>query len=108
MVLVCDVCLGGGVTPELTIEAELPEAELPEDDLDEVYISIEADDDDIYDDVQISVDADPEPDPDPRRPPVSDGNIIYGTDDDAVSGAVDVDSGRVQRRDPGLPPVVIE
>lgn len=67
MVLICDACAGGDVP-----------------DYDEVYVSIEADDD-LYDDVEISIEADP----DPAAPPEPIEGVIYGADDAAVSGVIE-------------------
>lgn len=71
MVLVCDGCVDGG----------------DDADYDELYVSLEEDSDEIYAEVEVSVTP---PDKDPAAPPSTEG-VIYGTDDAAVSGAIDVD-----------------
>jgi hypothetical protein len=85
MVLLCSACADGGP----------PQPVGGPEESDDYYALIEADGDES----EIEIEA--------EEPP-GDTNVVYGSDDAAVSGSVDVDSGRVRQRDPTLPPVVIE
>jgi len=99
MVLICQQCSGDTPAEPAAAETEV--------DYDELYVSIEEDADDAYDDVQVLVGEVPEYEPEAPAP-TSDGNVFYGTDDAAVSGAVDINKSDSKRREPTLPPVVIE